>query len=51
MTYQEYMDLANSCTTPEEADELINMAADDDTLSARKYFNIRYAAIESAYNN
>ena len=51
MTYQEYMVAAKSCTTPKEADAIINKAADDYTLSARQYFNIRYLAIKSAYQN
>lgn len=50
MTYQEYLDLASSCTTPEEAESLINQAADDYTLSARQYCHIRYIAIENAYS-
>ena len=49
MTYQEYIQTANSCTTPEEAEKLINQAADDYTLSARQYCNIRHIALESAY--
>ena len=51
MTYGEYMNLAKHCTTAEEAEVLISQAADDYTLSARQYFNIRYVAIKSAYNN
>ena len=50
MTYQEYLETANSCTTLEEAEKLINQAADDYTLSARQYCHIRHIAIENAYN-
>lgn len=49
MTYKEYMQAAKSCTTPEKAEKLINQAADDYTLSARQYCNIRHVAIENAY--
>jgi hypothetical protein len=51
MTYQEYLQAAKSCVTPEEAEKIINQAADDDTVSARQYFNIRHLAIKNAYNN
>ena len=50
MTYQEYLESAESCTTIEEAEKLISQAADDYTLSARQYHNIRHIAIENAYN-
>lgn len=51
MTYQEYMQAAKGCTTPDEAEKLINMVADDYTITARQYCNIRYVAINTAYNN
>lgn len=50
MTYQEYIAEAESCTTPAEADAIINLAADDYTLSARQYLNIRYIALDHGYN-
>lgn len=50
MSYQEYLEIAESCATPEEAEKLINQAADDYTLSARQYCHIRHIAIENAYN-
>lgn len=50
MTYQEYKQVAESCTTLEEAEKLITQAADDYTLSARQYCYIRHIAIKSAYN-
>jgi hypothetical protein len=50
MSYQEYLEIARGCATAEEAEKLINQAADDYTLSARQYFNIRYLAIKNAYN-
>lgn len=49
MTYQDYLQAAESCTTTEEAEKLINQAADDYTLSARQYCHIRHIAIENAY--
>lgn len=50
MSYQEYLEIARGCTTAEEAEKLINQAADDYTLSARQYCHIRHIAIENAYN-
>ena len=49
MSYMEYLEIANNCTTPEEAESIINQAADDYTLSARQYYNIRHVAIKNAY--
>lgn len=51
MTYQEYLQAAKSCTTPDTAQKIIDMAADDNTLSAHQYFNVRYLAIKNAYTN
>ena len=50
MTYQEYLEIANSCATPEEAENIISIAADDYTLSARQYCHIRHIAINNAYS-
>ena len=49
MTYQDYLKAAKDCTTPGDAEKIISQAADDYTLSARQYQNIRYIAIKSAY--
>lgn len=51
MTYAEYLNQANSCTTVAAAENLINQAAEDYTLSARQYYYIRHIAIKNAYNN
>ena len=49
MTYREYMKTAETCRTAHDAQRLIDQAADDTTISARQYHNIRYTAIKSAY--
>ena len=49
MDYETYKILANSCTSYEEADQLIKTIADDERISARQYCNLRHIAIESAY--
>ena len=51
MKYDDYMVLAKSCTTWEEMETVINLAADDYTLSARQYQYIRHIAIANYYNN
>lgn len=51
MTYAEYLNQANGCTTVAAAESLINQAAEDYTLSARQYCYIRYIAIKNAYMN
>ena len=49
MDYENYQSLANSCTSYEEADQLIKTIADDERISARQYCNLRHIAIKSAY--
>lgn len=51
MKYDDYLIPANSCTTADELNDLINQAANDETLSARKYYNIRHIAITTYYDN
>ena len=51
MTYAEYLNQANGCTTVAAAESLINQAAEDYTLSARQYCYIRHIAIKNAYMN
>ena len=51
MKYDDYMVLAKSCATREEMETVINLAADDYTLSARQYQYIRHIAIDNYYNN
>lgn len=51
MTYNEYLNRAKHCTTVDMAESLIDRAAEDYTLSARQYCNIRRIAIETAYSN
>lgn len=49
MKYDQYKTLANTCASYEEADQLIKTIADDEGISARQYCNLRYIAIQSAY--
>ena len=49
MVYENYKSLANSCTSYEEADQLIKAIEDDERISARQYYDLRHIAIESAY--
>ena len=49
MVYETYKSLANSCTSYEEADQLIKTIEDDERISAKQYYDLRYIAIESAY--
>lgn len=51
MTYKEYKELAKEVTNYKEADELIKKVADDETISALQYANIRHWAITAAYEN
>lgn len=49
MTYHDYMEEAREACSLEESDRIIKAAADDETISARQYTNIRLTAIRSAY--
>lgn len=49
MVYKNYKNLANSCASYEEADQLIKTIADDERISAKQYYNLRHIAIKSAY--
>ena len=49
MVYENYKSLANSCASYEEADQLIKTIADDERISAKQYCNLRYIAIQAAY--
>lgn len=49
MTYQEYMSAAHRCTSESEAETIISEAAQDWTITARQFENIRLTAIINAY--
>lgn len=49
MTYHEYMESARNCTSENDATAIINSAANNWTLSARQFENIRLTAIINAY--
>ena len=49
MVYENYKNLANSCTSYEEADQLIKTIEDDERISAKQYYALRHIAITSAY--
>lgn len=49
MTYQEYLTLARNCKTADEAEALIELVANDWTITARQYQNIRYTAIKAGH--
>ena len=51
MKYNDYIVLAKSCTTREEMETVIKLAADDYTLSARQYQHIRHITITTYYDN
>ena len=50
MVYENYKNLANSCTSHEEAVQLIKIIEDDERISARQYYDLRHIAITSAYD-
>lgn len=49
MTYSDYLTAARACASDTEVDELLKIAADDESISDRRYYHIRHVAIESAY--
>lgn len=49
MKYDQYKELANTCANYDEADQFIKTIADDEGISAKQYCNLRYIAIQSAY--
>ena len=51
METYEYIELANTCENYDDAQRLIELAADDQRLSDRQYEYIRHLAIRSAYKN
>lgn len=51
MTYADYIEAAETCCNYTEAERIITIAADDEKISARQYYNIRHLAIRAAYEN
>lgn len=49
MTYSDYLTAARACASDADVDKLLKIVEEDESISDRRYYNIRYVAIKSAY--
>jgi hypothetical protein len=49
MTFTQYLDAAEACRSPEDAQQLITQASEDRSVSNRQYECIRYLAIKAGH--
>ena len=49
MTYSDYLTAAKQCANMSDAQQLINQAANDSSITDPQYENIRRVAIRAAY--